>query len=150
MADFNFDTKAIDYLIDKVAGTDITRLKLKSGDLEIEIESKPAPVIAAPHVPAASSELSAHNASTAAPQVAEISGNVVKSPIIGTFYAAPSPDKDPFVKVGQKVTKGDVLCIVESMKLMNEIKSEYDGIVSRILVENGESVDYNYPIMIIE
>ena len=74
----------------------------------------------------------------------------MRSPIIGTFYSAASPDKPPFVSVGQSVKKGDVLFIVESMKLMNEIKSEYDGVVKELLVQNGESVDYNQPIMVIE
>ena len=74
----------------------------------------------------------------------------MRSPIIGTFYSAASPDKPPFVSIGQSVKKGDVLFIVESMKLMNEIKSEYDGVVRELLVQNGESVDYNQPIMVIE
>ena len=74
----------------------------------------------------------------------------MRSPIIGTFYSAASPDKPPFVSIGQSVKKGDVLFIVESMKLMNEIKSEYDGMVRELLVQNGESVDYNQPIMVIE
>ena len=82
----------------------------------------------------------------AAPQV---SGNVVKSPIVGTFYAAASPEKPPFVTVGQQVKKGDVLMIIESMKLMNEVQSEFDGTVAEILVKNGEAVEFDQPIMII-
>ncbi|MBQ8826687.1 MAG: acetyl-CoA carboxylase biotin carboxyl carrier protein [Oscillospiraceae bacterium] len=78
-----------------------------------------------------------------------VAGNVVKSPIVGTFYAAPSPDKAPFVTVGQQVKKGDVLMIIESMKLMNEIQSEFDGTVKDILVKNGEAVEFDQPIMII-
>ena len=77
-------------------------------------------------------------------------GNVVKSPIVGTFYAAPSPDKAPFVTVGQQVKKGDVLMIIESMKLMNEIQSEFDGKVAEILVKNGDAVEFDQPLMIIE
>lgn len=79
-----------------------------------------------------------------------VCGNVVKAPIVGTFYAAPDPSKPPFAEVGKHVKKGDVLMIIESMKLMNEITSEYDGIVKQILVKNGEAVDYDQPIMIIE
>ena len=78
-----------------------------------------------------------------------VAGNVVKSPIVGTFYAAPSPDKAPFVTVGQQVKKGDVLMIIESMKLMNEIQSEFDGTVKDILVKNGEAVEFDQPIMVI-
>ena len=78
------------------------------------------------------------------------SGNVVKSPVVGTYYSAPAPDKDPFVKVGSTVKKGDVIMIIESMKLMNEIQSEFDGTVKEILVRNGDAVEYDQPIMIIE
>ena len=75
---------------------------------------------------------------------------MVKSPIVGTFYAAPSPDKAPYVTAGKQVKKGDVLFIIESMKLMNEIQSEYDGTVKKILVQDGQGVEYGQPILIIE
>jgi len=77
-------------------------------------------------------------------------GNIVKSPIVGTFYQAPSPDKPPFVKVGDTVKKGDVIMIIESMKLMNEVQSEFDGVVDRILVTDGQAVEFDQPIMIIK
>ncbi|SDN82595.1 acetyl-CoA carboxylase biotin carboxyl carrier protein [Acetanaerobacterium elongatum] len=76
-------------------------------------------------------------------------GQIVKSPIVGTFYIAASPDKPPFVTPGQKVKKGDVLFIIESMKLMNEIQCECDGTVGELLVENGQAVEYGQPIMTI-
>ena len=78
------------------------------------------------------------------------SGNTVTSPIVGTFYAAPSPEKPPYVTVGRTVHKGDVLFIIESMKLMNEVTSEYDGVVAEILVEDGTTVEFGQPIMRIE
>ena len=71
-------------------------------------------------------------------------------PIVGTFYSKPSPDKEDFVKIGDRVKKGDVLFIIESMKLMNEVKSEFDGVVSKILVESGDGVEYGQPILILE
>ena len=74
----------------------------------------------------------------------------IKSPIVGTYYSAPGPDKAPFVEVGKQVKKGDVIMIIESMKLMNEVKSEFDGTVKKILVENGSAVEYDQPVMIIE
>ncbi len=74
----------------------------------------------------------------------------VTAPIIGTFYDSPAPDKEAFIKVGDRVKKGDVLCIIESMKLMNEIKSEFDGVVLKILVKSGEAVEYNQPIIILK
>ena len=78
------------------------------------------------------------------------SGCAVTSPIVGTFYAAPSPEKPPFVTVGKQVNKGDVLFIIESMKLMNEVTSEYDGIVADIFVEDGETVEFGQKIMLIK
>ena len=75
-----------------------------------------------------------------------VSGNIVKSPLVGTFYAAPSEDAAPFVKVGDKVKKGQVLAIVEAMKLMNDIESDFDGEIIEILVENGQSVEYGQPL----
>ena len=80
----------------------------------------------------------------------ELTGNVVKSPIVGTYYSASSPDSAPFVKVGDKVSKGQVLGIVEAMKLMNEIESEFDGTVRQILVENEQMVEFGQPMFVIE
>jgi len=80
----------------------------------------------------------------------EIKGNQVTSPIVGTFYRKPSPDKEPFVKVGDIVNKGDVLCIIEAMKMMNEIKSEFDGKVSSIEVDDGQPVEFGQTIIVIQ
>jgi len=77
-------------------------------------------------------------------------GHIVKSPIVGTFYRAASPDSDPFVEVGQRITKGSTLCIIEAMKLMNEIESDVTGTVTKILVENGQPVEYGQPIFVIK
>ena len=79
----------------------------------------------------------------------ELKGNVVKSPLVGTFYAAPAEDADPFVKVGDSVKEGQVLAIVEAMKLMNEIESDFTGTVTEILVENGQAVEYGQPLFVI-
>ena len=87
--------------------------------------------------------------STPAAGFSETEGNIVKSPIVGTFYASPSPEKPAYVALGKKVGKGDVLFIIESMKLMNEVTSEYDGTVEKILVENGQPVEYGQPVMVI-
>lgn len=74
----------------------------------------------------------------------------VTSPIVGTFYRSPSPDAPPFVETGNRVKKGQVLCIIEAMKLMNEIESEVDGIIAKMLVENGQPVEYGEPLLLIE
>ena len=80
----------------------------------------------------------------------ELSGNLVTSPIVGTFYRKPSPDKEPFVKVGDIVNKGDVLCIIEAMKMMNEIKSDFDGKIISIEVDDAQPVEFGQTIIVIE
>lgn len=86
------------------------------------------------------------NDSAAAPADQKEEGKLVKSPLVGRFYAAPSEDAEPFVKAGDTVKKGQTLAIVEAMKLMNEIESEYDGVVEEVLAENGQSVEYGQPL----
>lgn len=80
----------------------------------------------------------------------EETGNVVKSPMVGTFYAKSSPNSEPYVAIGQKVKKGDVLCIIEAMKLMNEIESEFDGEIVEILVKDEQAVEYGKPLFVIQ
>lgn len=150
----NLSFDDINKLADKVENGKLSKIKIKNGDCEIVIEKEckiaavPAAVqpaaVAAPVVsqPAAEEEAPAAEAVP--------SGNVVKAPIVGTYYSAPGPDKPPFVEVGKKVSKGDVIMIIESMKLMNEVQSEYDGVVKEILVNNGTAVEYDQPVMIIE
>lgn len=137
----------------------LERIKIKNGDSEISIEAKrkcpPPPMMPPINFPmnppmAQPMDNSAPAPAKSAEKPVESGGNIVKSPIVGTFYAAPSPDKPPFVKVGDKVKKGDVIMIIESMKLMNEIQSDFDGTVDRILVSDGQAVEYDQPVMIIK
>ncbi len=83
-------------------------------------------------------------------EVAEPTGHIVRSPMVGTFYASPSPDAEPFVKVGQSVNVGDTLCMVEAMKMFNQIESEFKGKIKRILVENAQPVEFDEPLFEIE
>lgn len=117
----------------------LTKIKLKLDDCELELErgAVSAPAISAAPAPAAE----------AAPQMA---GFPVKSPMVGVFYAAPSPEDEPFVKVGDSVKKGDVLCIIEAMKLMNEITAEQDGTVAEVCVEDGALVEFGQPLFILK
>ena len=94
----------------------------------------------------AASEAADNSAETAGQK---LSGKIVESPLVGTFYAAPSEDAAPFVSVGDTVKKGQTLAIVEAMKLMNEIESEYDGVIEEVLVENGQAVEYGQPLFVI-
>ncbi len=150
MSELKLTVSEIKELMDKMAGTGLTSLRVRDGEFELSLKAEQKEIIvqgeAAPVV-----NIAAPAASPAPKkETEEVSGNVVKSPIVGTFYAAPSPDKPPFVTVGQQVKKGDTLFIIESMKLMNEIQSEYDGAVKKILVEDGQGVEYGQPILIIE
>ncbi len=138
----------------------LEKLKLKTDEYEIVIEgTAPQPVqimqsAAAPYVPAIQEAVPAINAEptevaadTSAKKEEAPVGNIVKAPLVGTFYSSASPDDEPYVKVGDTVKKGDVLMIIESMKLMNEVTSDFDGVVDEILVSNGEAVEYDQPIM---
>ncbi len=117
--------------------------------------SAPSPHLAAPvqmsaaAAPAAVAAPSAPASASAAETSASSTGHVLTSPIVGTFYSAPSPDAQPFVRVGDRVKKGQVLCIVEAMKLMNEIESDLEGTISEIFPKNGQPVEYGEPLFAI-
>ncbi len=149
MRDFKFETDTIDYLINRVEKSKITKLKVSCDDFEIVIESNPFKNSINSVKNSSVSDNVVDQSDVVEPEKV-LSGNVIKSPIVGTFYSTPSPGKPPFVKVGDKVNKGDVIYIIESMKLMNEVKSEFTGVVKEILVESGESVEYGQPIMVID
>lgn len=131
---------------------ELTELALRDGEFSIELKKLPtasvggvsaAPVAAAPLSPAAqTAEKSAEVAAPEKPAPETESGICVKAPLLGVFYSASSPDAAPFVKVGDTVKKGDILCIIEAMKMMNEIVAEEDGTVSEILAENGQMVEF--------
>lgn len=148
-----FDIETIEKLAGIVSSKELSELTISDGDKTITIKGKkcPPPAMPFPVMGTAAVSASAPAAETDAPAKEEaVDGNVVKSPIVGTFYAAPSPEKPPFVKVGDTVKKGDVIMIIESMKLMNEVRSDFDGVVEKILVSDGQAVEYDQPIMIIK
>lgn len=149
--------ECIEALAEIVKKNDLGKIKISTEDIDIVIEGKrcpppmpasaPMPVMAG--VPAAA-PVAAPAAEGATKSAEPISGNIVTSPIVGTFYASPSPDKPPFVKVGDNVNAGDVVCIIESMKLMNEINSDFTGRVAEIYAKNGEPVEFGQKLMRIE
>jgi acetyl-CoA carboxylase biotin carboxyl carrier protein len=149
-----FDLDTIEKLADIINKKELSELTISSGENTITIKGKksvpamPVPMIAS--APAQSAPVDSTLAASEASMAEEVSGKIVKSPIVGTFYSAPSPDKPPFVKTGDEVKKGDVIMIIESMKLMNEIQSEYDGVVEQILVSDGQAVEFDQPIMVIK
>ena len=129
--------------IEMLEGSSLSVLEIKNGDgsairLEKAISAAPAVVMQA-NAPASVNE----SAPVAAPAA---EGKTINSPIVGVFYAAPSPDSNPYVSVGQKISKGDTICIVEAMKCMNEIQSEFDGEVTEVLVKDGDLVEYGQPL----
>ena len=148
------DLRKLKKLIDLVEESGISELELTEGEEKVRIsrnlpnahagmqfapqyiQAAPAPQAAAPAA-----------AETAAAPVIE--GHVVKSPMVGTFYRSPSPDAKPFVEVGSSITAGSTLCIIEAMKLLNEIEADHTGVIKAILVENGQPVEYGEPLFII-
>ena len=147
------DLRKLKKLIDLVQESGISELEVTEGEEKVRIAKHPAmPLQTTHYVPAAphSAATAPAPAPAAAPAAAqEPEGHVVKAPMVGTFYRANAPGAKPFVELGQSVKQGDALCIIEAMKLMNEIESDAAGIVKAILVENGQPVEYGQPLFII-
>ena len=131
-------------LIKCVSTSGLTKFEYEDGNVKVKMEKEYNTVAVASPVPV--QQVVATEAPIAATEEKKIEGKVVKSPLVGTFYSAPSEDADPYVSVGDSVKKGQTLAIVEAMKLMNEIESEFDGVIDEILVENGQSVEYGQPL----
>ncbi|MEJ2180589.1 MAG: acetyl-CoA carboxylase biotin carboxyl carrier protein [Gammaproteobacteria bacterium] len=153
------DIRKVKKLIELLEESGISELEIREGEESVRISRQshqeaptmyaapPSMQVAAP--PAAAT--AAPEASPVAPATEpEISGHVIKSPMVGTFYRAPSPGAKAFVEVGQNVSVGDTLCIVEAMKLLNQIESDKAGVVKSILVENEHPVEYGQPLFVIE
>lgn len=148
--------KTLDELAQLMEKYGLDEISVENGDFKAAMSKKPKmppmpPMMPMPQMPAQPipmvQQINGDVTQNAAPAKA---GNVVKSPIIGTFYSSAAPGKPAFAAVGKKISKGDVICIVESMKLMNEINSEFDGTVAEIYVKDGEAVEFDQPIMRIE
>ena len=144
-------------LMDALASKKLGEVAIELEGVKIKIKAAaPAPVIAAAPSAAAAPAASAAPAAAAAAETETApaddlpAGTQVKSPLVGTFYSAPSPDEPPFVLVGQEVREGDTLCIIEAMKVMNEIKAPCSGKVVRIMAQPGDMVEYNQLLCIIE
>ena len=149
------DLRKLKKLIDLVEESGIAEIEVTEGEEKVRITRATAaqPVFAAPAAiaPVAATPVAAAPAPavSAAPAVRDLS-NAQKSPMVGTFYRAPGPNAPAFVEIGQQVKVGDTLCIIEAMKLMNEIEAEKSGFIKEILVDNGTPVEYGEPLFIIE
>lgn len=153
------DLRKLKTLIDLVSESNVSELEITEAEGKVRIV-KSGPTVVQQYVPAAAP---AHAAASApaqpaaapvaelpAPAAAEIKGHVVKSPMVGTFYRSASPGAKPFVEVGSVVKEGETLCIIEAMKILNEIEADKAGTVTRILGENGQAVEYGQPLFVIE
>jgi acetyl-CoA carboxylase biotin carboxyl carrier protein len=159
----SMDISVIKKLVKLVEESSITELEVEEKESRIKVVKQPAG-IAAPHVSLPSVvQLPHHVAGHLPPVPAEVKPaeapaaektdaklHEVRSPIVGIFYRAPAPDADPYVRTGDRVSAGQPLCIIEAMKLMNEIECDVDGTVVKLLVENGRAVEYNQPLFLIE
>ena len=148
------DIRKIKKLIELLEQSSLTEMEITEGEETVKLSraskaSAPAPAAVQVPVPAPQ-PASAQPAETATEQAPEPTGTLVRSPMVGTFYASPSPDSEAFVKVGQSVNVGDTLCMVEAMKMFNQIESEHKGVIKRILVENGQPVEFDEPLFEIE
>ena len=153
------DIRKIKKLIELVEESGISELEISEGEESVRI-SRAAPAASFPVMqqayaapvqqPALSAAVAPAAAEAAPAAAAEISGHIVRSPMVGTFYRTPSPDAKAFIEIGQKVNAGDTLCIVEAMKMMNQIEADKSGVVKAILIESGQPVEFDEPLVVIE
>ena len=148
------DLRKLKTLIDLVSESNVSELEITEAEGKVRIvKSSPAAAMGAPvaYVAAPAAPVAAP-AAEAAPAVAPAApaGHIVKSPMVGTFYRASAPGAKPFVEVGQAVKEGETVCIVEAMKILNEIEADKSGVITQILVENGQAVEYGQPLFVIE
>lgn len=146
------DIRKVKKLIELLEESDVAEIEIHEGEESIRISrasqlTMAAPMAAAPMAAPAAAPVAV---AEAAPAEEVISGHVVTSPMVGSFYAASSPSAANFVEVGKSVKVGDTLCIIEAMKLMNQIEADKAGVIKKIMVENGQPVEYNQPLFIIE
>lgn len=146
--------ECVEALAKIVRENELSKIKISTETMDIVIEGKASAVnnivSAMPPIPAMPAAPAVPMSAVSSANNTAVSGNIITSPIVGTFYSSPSPEKPCYVKVGDSVNAGDVVCIIESMKLMNEINSEFSGKVAEIYVNNGDPVEFGQKIMRIE
>lgn len=145
------DIRKIKKLIEIIEESEIAELEIKEGEECIRISRYSAPPAQVTYATTPAAPAPAPAAvSAAAPAEEKVTGHVVKSPMVGTFYRAASPGSKPFTDVGQSVRVGDTLCIIEAMKILNQIEADKSGTITKILVDNAQPVEYGQPLFIIE
>lgn len=147
------DLRKIKKLIELLEESNLSELEIHEGEESVRL-TRPgagAPAVAAPTAAAPQPAAAATPQETATDSGSDElpDGEIVRSPMVGTFYDAPNPDSDPFVTEGQRVSKGETLCLIEAMKMFNQIESEYEGTVAAILVDSGQPVEFDQPLFVI-
>lgn len=146
MADVLRHREKVESLADLLDEKGLNEIEYESGGVKIRVTRFPANTFPPPASAPPPAAGPAASATEVAPPATEPESHLIRSPIVGTFYEAPSPDAAPFVSVGDRVSKGEVVCIIEAMKLMNEIEADRDGVVAELLVKNGQGVGYEEPL----
>ena len=150
------DIRKVKKLIELLEESSIAEIEIKEGEEAVRISrasrvAEAPPAVAGPERSVGTAPAAAAAASPPAEAAeADDSGHVVKAPMVGTFYRSPSPSEPPFAETGQEVKKGATVCIIEAMKMMNHIEAPVDGTISRVLVENGEPVEFDQPLLVIK
>ena len=144
------DIRKIKKLIEIIEESDIAEFEITEGEESVRISRYSANAVVAAPVVAAPVAAPVVSESQQQPAAEDYAGHVVKSPMVGTFYASASPGSKVFVNVGQRVSEGETLCIIEAMKILNQIESEASGTITKILVENAQAVEYGQPLFVIE
>jgi acetyl-CoA carboxylase biotin carboxyl carrier protein len=146
------DISKIKNLIELIEDSDISEIEISEGEESVRISrySATAPTIATSPMVAMTNTLPTLPLTTDVPIKEIHQGHVLKSPMVGTFYKAPSPDAADFVKLGQAVTEGEILCIIEAMKILNQIEADKSGKITKILVDNAQPIEYDQPLFVIE
>ena len=146
------DIRKVKKLIELLEESDVAEIEIHEGEESVRISRASTAIVAPMAAPVAAAPVAAPAPAAAAPAAAEpeVQGHAVRSPMVGTFYASPSPDASAFVKEGDTVSAGQTLCIIEAMKILNQIESDKAGKITKILVENGQPVEFDQPLFIIE
>ncbi|TVQ66760.1 MAG: acetyl-CoA carboxylase biotin carboxyl carrier protein [Balneolaceae bacterium] len=152
------DLKLVKNILTLISESDVDEVSIEEGGFKIKIKKNSDKTVqtvqyqvpSMPELPQSKAAVGTPDVRTTEKSADKTDGEVIKSPIVGTFYEASSPESEPFVKEGAKVQKGDTLCIIEAMKIMNEIESEYSGTIQKILVNNASPVEFDQPLFIIK
>ncbi|MDD5036122.1 MAG: acetyl-CoA carboxylase biotin carboxyl carrier protein [Methylococcaceae bacterium] len=149
------DIRKIKKLIELIEESDIAEIEIREGEESVRLSrysaAQSAPIHSAPvYVAPAAAAPQPPSATHPAPVAEEPAGHILRSPMVGTFYRSPSPGAKSFVELGSRVNVGDTLCIIEAMKILNQIEADKSGVIAKILVENAQPVEYNQPLFIIE